>query len=65
MARPEGRSLDRIALPMGPVAGSGSLSLQLRLAILDGRSHEFDQFPDNCIRELVVRQALAQSREID
>src|ERR1017187_3007151 len=44
---------------------TASYLLQVGVAILDCSAHEFDEFGDDVIRELVVRQAFAEGHEID
>src|ERR1017187_2784788 len=44
---------------------TASYLLQVGVAILDCSAHEFDEFGDDVIRELVVRQALAEGHQID
>src|ERR1039457_2666616 len=44
---------------------TASYLLQVGVAILDCSAHEFDEFGDDVIQELVVRQAFAEGHEID
>src|ERR1039457_616948 len=44
---------------------TASYLLQVGIAILDCSAHGFDEFGDDVIRELVVRQAFAEGHQID